>query len=239
MQQLRPWMRFKMNLKRFQLSPQANSQSLQRKLISYPNFLKMIKVPNQAYPLIERGRKQIPKGFRKQMILLFSNLIKLSHSTSILYEDDDLLMNTLQAYLVPMSSSSLRSFRHTSTVITLLGLLTGLSEILVEVRKEVKSLSQKVEVETEKQRHRDDPSDQLQAWQKRKEEVEGQKVALENYIGDLFDGCVPPFLITSITFNFFFNLFKKTGIRTRSLISNIFYFLQSLCSSISRCGPQY
>ncbi|WAQ86538.1 hypothetical protein PtA15_7A264 [Puccinia triticina] len=91
-----------------------------------------------------------------------------------------------QAY--PLIVKSGKSFRHTSTVISLFGFVSPMCEILVSARKELTSLSRKVEVEAAKKHAGSSKLEQLAEWQKRKKHVLQEKTALENFISEFFDG---------------------------------------------------
>lgn len=146
-------------------------------------------VPSQAYPLSVKSGKSVPKHFRKNLIHLAHQLILLAHSNLVLY--DDHFINSLQSYLVSMASSPFRSFRHTSTVISLFGFISPMSELLVNAKKELTSLSRKVQSEsakTHQSKNSQPQRDQLIEWQKRKKQVLDQKTSLEGFISDFFDG---------------------------------------------------
>jgi len=68
------------------------------------------------YPLISRSKGNAP--FRSTLTGFFSALIKAAHVSSILYNDLALIEN-IQAWATTMSSSAIRPFRHTATVISL------------------------------------------------------------------------------------------------------------------------
>ncbi|MBW0488616.1 hypothetical protein O181_028331 [Austropuccinia psidii MF-1] len=147
-------------------------------------------VPSGTYPLIVKSGKSVSKNFRKNLISLVTQLIKLAHLNSILY--DDYFINSIQSYLVSLSSSTLRAFRHTSTLISLFGFVGSLSDILVSIRKELMLLNRKVELETTKQSEKNHKnkikSAQLIEWEKRQKRVDLQRATLENYISEFFDG---------------------------------------------------
>ncbi|PLW44049.1 hypothetical protein PCASD_04844 [Puccinia coronata f. sp. avenae] len=143
-------------------------------------------VPSQAYPLIVKSGKSVSKNFRKNLISLTHQLVLLAHSNTLLY--DEYFIPSVQSYLVSMSSSTLRSFRHTSTVISLFGFVSPMCELLVSTKKELTSLIRKVEVEAAKKNSSASKLEQLAEWQKRKKQVLKEKAALENLIGEFFDG---------------------------------------------------
>ncbi|KAH9454295.1 hypothetical protein Pst134EB_014389 [Puccinia striiformis f. sp. tritici] len=144
------------------------------------------KVRSQAYPLIVKSGKSVSKNFRKNLISLCQQLVQLAHSNEILY--DEHFIPIIQSYLVSMSSSTLRSFRHTSTVISLFGFINPMCELLINTKKELISLTRKVEIEAAKKHANKSKLDQLHEWQKRKKHVLKEKTSLENIIDEFFDG---------------------------------------------------
>ncbi|CAH7682287.1 expressed protein, partial [Phakopsora pachyrhizi] len=148
-------------------------------------------VPNQAYPIVDRGPKSASKRFREQLVSLLAGLINLAHVNLILY--DDYFMPSVQSYLVSMSSSTLRSFRHTSTFISLFGLIKSLCETLSSVKKELMILNRKIQAETNQVNQQPNgnkakKNDRLLEWKSKKKQVHSQKVSIENYLNELLDG---------------------------------------------------
>lgn len=78
----------------------------------------VIKISHDTYPLVSRNKTF--KGFRRQLSEFWTRLITYASDKQILYEDESSkLFPTIEAWLVSMSSSNLRAFRHTSTTICL------------------------------------------------------------------------------------------------------------------------
>jgi hypothetical protein len=75
-------------------------------------------------------------------------------------------------------------------VISLFGFVSPMCELLVSTKKELTSLIRKVEVEAAKKNSSASKLEQLAEWQKRKKQVIKEKAALENLIGEFFDGSV-------------------------------------------------
>ena len=82
-----------------------------------------------------------------------------------------------------MSGSTLRSFRHTATVVTL-KIMSGLSEVLGEVDKEEAVVVK--QRDTEKKKARSDKA-RLKALEAKIDEVNGRKEALEGFLQETFD----------------------------------------------------
>ena len=78
------------------------------------------------------------KKFRKSLSEFLSRLIKSSADLGSLYTSD--LVITIQAWVVAMSSSQLRSFRHTATVIAL-EIEAALCTVAAAVEKEAETVT--------------------------------------------------------------------------------------------------
>lgn len=68
------------------------------------------------YPLVSRAKQY--HAFRSVLVEFFDALIKSMHASTILYSDPTLFEN-IQQWVDTMSSSGIRPFRHTATVISL------------------------------------------------------------------------------------------------------------------------
>ncbi|KIL63611.1 hypothetical protein M378DRAFT_107004 [Amanita muscaria Koide BX008] len=96
------------------------------------HFTEGLKQENSpVYPLTSK----LPafKKFRKHLAEFIDRLINAAAELGLLYSTD--LMATLQTWIVAMSSSQIRSFRHTATVIAL-ELETALCDVAAAVEKE-------------------------------------------------------------------------------------------------------
>ncbi|KAF9078436.1 hypothetical protein BDP27DRAFT_1309581 [Rhodocollybia butyracea] len=100
--------------------------------------LKKTTSPAGTYPLISKNlpfhNSKTKYSFRANLCEFISRLISASALLGPLY--DSPLVDTLEVWLVPMSSSQIRSIRHTSTVIAL-EVETALSRVAKDVEKEV------------------------------------------------------------------------------------------------------
>ena len=104
-----------------------------------------------------------------------------SAESGILY--DDVFCETLQSWLVAASSSRLRAFRHTSTVLTL-QLVEALCDIAVKVDGDFSTLQRQREQEAKKKRA---DNTRLKDFKARVEEAHDKKVKLESYFKEIFD----------------------------------------------------
>lgn len=136
-----------------------------------------------AYPLISKSKSF--KKFRSSLDSFLSRLFTASAATQILY--DTSFCQLLQSWLTSLSSSTIRSFRHTATVISL-GAVTALCHVAVAVNKEFESASRAREAEGKKGRK---DKARLKDLGKNVEEVLGRKNRLEEFLTELFEAYVP------------------------------------------------
>lgn len=94
------------------------------------------------YPLT--SKLPMFKKFRKSLSEFLERLISSAAELGSLYTSD--LMPTLQTWVIAMSSSQLRSFRHTATVIAL-EVETALCDVAASVEKEAEVVSRQREGE--------------------------------------------------------------------------------------------
>lgn len=94
------------------------------------------------YPLT--SKLPVFKKFRTSLSELIARMITSSAAHGSLYNSD--LMSTLQTWVVAMSSSQLRSFRHTATVIAL-EVETALCDVAAAVENEAEIVSRQREGE--------------------------------------------------------------------------------------------
>ncbi|KAI0205405.1 hypothetical protein F4808DRAFT_283314 [Astrocystis sublimbata] len=95
------------------------------------------------YPLISRTKSS--KNFRDLLVNFFDSLIKVLHTTNIIYSDEELVDN-IQQWVGIMSSSALRPFRHTATTVAL-SMLTGLIGVMKQLDTLITSSNQSLQAE--------------------------------------------------------------------------------------------
>lgn len=123
------------------------------------------------------------KAFRSNLTDFFSRLLRAAHDSEILY--DDAFCGAIQSWLVAMSSSPLRAFRHTATVISL-AVVSDLASLLNDITKELASVSR--QVSTEKAASRKDKG-RIKEWEQKQKQVHEHKELVETFITEFFDGC--------------------------------------------------
>ncbi|CCA73858.1 related to Nuclear cohesin complex subunit [Serendipita indica DSM 11827] len=133
-----------------------------------------------AYPIVSKSPAF--RKFRKSLAEFFTRLMVTSAEAGSLYASD--LMPTLQAWLVPLSSSQVRSFRHTATVVALY-LETALCQIAAGVDKEIQTLSRQKEGERGKKAARSKAREQ--DLETRINEVTSRRNQLKEYLNDIFN----------------------------------------------------
>jgi cohesin complex subunit SA-1/2 len=139
------------------------------------------KAAQKDYPLTASKSKSL-KRFRSSLAEFLSRLIQNTHTSEILY--DEVFCETFQTWLAAATSSRLRSFRHTTTVIAL-DFTTALCKVAVEVAKEFNAASRSRDAEAKKS-HAD--KKRLQVMDDNVHEAHQQKVKLEEYLKEMFDG---------------------------------------------------
>ncbi|KAG8773087.1 hypothetical protein FRC15_002275 [Serendipita sp. 397] len=133
-----------------------------------------------AYPL--SSKSPVFRKFRKSLAEFVNRLIISSAETGALYASE--LMPTLQAWIAPLSSSQLRSFRHTATVIALY-VETALCQVAASVDKELLTLSRQKEAERAKKSARNKGREQ--ELESNIERVRSTQKTLKEYLQDIFN----------------------------------------------------
>jgi len=92
-------------------------------------------------------------------------------------------MPILQAWVVTMSTSPLRSFRHTATVVAL-NVETALCEVAASVEKEKETVTRQLEGERKKKRN----TERVKELETKSIEVNERRTKLKEYLKEFFDG---------------------------------------------------
>ncbi|KAJ3761453.1 hypothetical protein EV360DRAFT_37795 [Lentinula raphanica] len=155
--------------------------------------LKKTTSPAGTYPLISRNSPfhiSKPKySFRASLSEFLSRLINSSALLNSLYRSQ--LIEALQVWLVPMSSSQIRSIRHTSTVIAL-EIEAALSQVAKEVEKEVELAGRMKEGERKRARTKGNATTSTKGKDKELDaklrETKARQEKLEEFIREFIDG---------------------------------------------------
>uniref|UniRef100_D8Q7N8 SCD domain-containing protein n=1 Tax=Schizophyllum commune (strain H4-8 / FGSC 9210) TaxID=578458 RepID=D8Q7N8_SCHCM len=150
------------------------------------NFTEALKQDNSpTYPLT--SKLPIFKKFRKSLSEFIERLIVSAADLGSLYTSD--LMPTLQTWVVPMSSSQIRSFRHTATVLAMEA-ETALCAVAAKVEKEAEVIGR--QREGEKKRKAASAAKGKGAREKELEsklqEVRSRRNKLAEYLKEFVDG---------------------------------------------------
>lgn len=133
-----------------------------------------------TYPIASKS--PIFRKFRKSLFEFVTRLISSSAELGSLYASD--LIPILQAWIVPLSGSQIRSFRHTATVIALY-LETALCQVAATVDKELQVLTRQKEGERNRKAGRSKAREsELDVKAK---EVNTRRAALKEHLKDIFN----------------------------------------------------
>lgn len=136
-----------------------------------------------TYPIASKS--PIFRKFRKSLAEFVTRLISGSAELGSLYASD--LIPTLQAWIVPLSGSQIRSFRHTATVIALY-METALCQVAATVDKELQVLSRQKEGERNKKAGRSKARES--ELDTKTKEVNARRGTLKEHLKDIFNAYV-------------------------------------------------
>ncbi|KAK0498783.1 hypothetical protein EDD18DRAFT_1318874 [Armillaria luteobubalina] len=135
-----------------------------------------------TYPLTSKN--PIFKKFRTHLSEFFARLISSAADLGVLYTSD--LIPTLQTWVVAMSSSQIRSFRHTSTAVAL-DVEAALCDVTRSVEKEVEVLGRQREGE-KKRRAKGGASAKDKELEGKLKEVKQRAAKLDEFLKEFIDG---------------------------------------------------
>ncbi|KAJ6588456.1 hypothetical protein B0H19DRAFT_207200 [Mycena capillaripes] len=135
-----------------------------------------------AYPLT--SKLPLFKKFRKSLHEFFERLITAAASLGTLYTSD--LIPTLQTWVIAMSSSQIRSFRHTATVVAL-ELESALCDVAAAVEKEAELSARQREGE-KKRRAGKATAPRDKGLDAKAAEIRGHRDKLKDFIKEFIDG---------------------------------------------------
>ncbi|KAF8513560.1 hypothetical protein BU17DRAFT_95252 [Hysterangium stoloniferum] len=152
------------------------------KLDTFTEGLKQANAP--LYPLA--SKLPIFKKFRKQLSEFLHRLVASSAELGSLYTSD--LLPTVLPWVVAMSSSQLRSLRHTATVVAM-DLESALCEVAAEVEKEVVIIARQREGEKKRAgTSKSKGKGRDKEFENKAQEVRQRKTTLKAFIDDFFNG---------------------------------------------------
>lgn len=136
------------------------------------------------YPLT--SKLPVFKKFRKSLSEFLERLIASSAELGSLYTSD--LMATLQTWVIAMSSSQIRSFRHTATVVAL-EVETALCDVAAAVEKEAEIVGRQREGER-KRKGANKGGGREKEFEGKAAEVRERRTKLAEFLKEFVDGLV-------------------------------------------------
>lgn len=124
------------------------------------------------------------KKFRKSLTEFFERLIFSSAESDQLYNTE--LMRCIQYWVTPMSSSQIRGFRHTSTIIAL-EIETALAVVAASVEKEAEVVARQRKGERKRKGGTGGGSKELDA---KANTIRERRTKVAEYLKDFVDGYV-------------------------------------------------
>ncbi|SPO27520.1 related to Nuclear cohesin complex subunit [Ustilago trichophora] len=137
------------------------------------------KQPIPSYPIVSRSKTF--KSFRKSLNEFLQRLVMSAYDAEVLTSDG--FMEPYQAWVSAMSSSSLRSFRHTATVIAL-WTISAFNEVNAQATKDLSTATK--QRDAEKKKARADKS-RLKDLESKVVESRKLKARLEEYINEFIN----------------------------------------------------
>ena len=132
------------------------------------------------YPLISKARTSTFS--RATMTSFFASLIATAHASGILYADPALIEN-IQVWVTTMSSSGIRPFRHTATVISL-SMASALCEVMKIITNETAVTMRQRDGERKKKRVN---KELVAIFEAKVKESEKKRELVESWLRDVFD----------------------------------------------------
>ena len=135
------------------------------------------------------------KRFRASLSELIERLVLAAAELGSLYTTD--LITTLQTWVIAMSSSQIRSFRHTATVVAL-EVETALCQVAAAVDKEAEIVGRQREGERKRKAVNKSTAVREKDLDGKSAEVRKRRTILAEYLKEIVNGCAPfPSLLLS------------------------------------------
>lgn len=125
------------------------------------------------------------KKFRRGLSEFLERLIASSAELGALYTSD--LMSTLQTWVIAMSSSQIRSFRHTATVVAL-EVETALCDVAAAVEKEAEVVGRQREGEKKRKASNKAGGARDKELESKAQEVRERRTKLAEFLKEFVDG---------------------------------------------------
>ncbi|RDB23493.1 Cohesin subunit psc3 [Hypsizygus marmoreus] len=148
------------------------------------NFTEGLKKDNSpVYPLT--SKLPVFKKFRRSLSEFIERLIASSADLGALYTSD--LMETLQTWVIAMSSSQIRSFRHTATVVAL-EVETALCDVAAAVEKEAEVVGRQREGEKKRKVSNKGGGARDKELEAKAQEIRERRTKLAEFLKEFVDG---------------------------------------------------
>ncbi|KAG6868507.1 hypothetical protein C0993_001847 [Termitomyces sp. T159_Od127] len=136
-----------------------------------------------VYPLT--SKLPVFKKFRKSLSEFIERLVASSADLGALYTSD--LMQTLQTWVIAMSSSQIRSFRHTATVVAL-EVETALCDVAAAVEKEAEVVGRQREGEKKRKSTNKGSGARDKELEAKAQEIRKRRTKLAEFLKEFVDG---------------------------------------------------
>ena len=170
-------------------------------------FFNTLQENSPIYPLTSKFPAF--KRFRASLSELIERIVLAAAELGFLYTSD--LITTLQAWVVAMSSSQIRSFRHTATVVAL-EVETALCQVAASVEKEAEILGRQREGERKRKANNKASGVREKDLDAKAAEVRKRRGALAEYLKEIVDGYVnfqcPTFSGVDLRFSVFVHRYR-------------------------------
>lgn len=179
-----------------------------------------------VYPLTSK----LPafKRFRKSLSEFIERLIASSADLGNLYTSD--LMATLQTWVIAMSSSQIRSFRHTATVVAL-EVETAMCDVAAAVEKEAEVVGRQREGEKKRKATNKGGGVREKELEGKAAEIRERRAKLAEFLSEFVDGSVLNVLLSS-------DLSDASSVSSSIVIVILIpTFAQSVCGPLG-CGSR-
>ncbi|KAF8062324.1 hypothetical protein FPV67DRAFT_1508040 [Lyophyllum atratum] len=148
------------------------------------NFTEGLKQDNSpVYPLT--SKLPVFKKFRRSLSEFIERLIASSADLGALYSSN--LMETLQTWVIAMSSSQIRSFRHTATVVAL-EVETALCDVAAAVEKEAEVVGRQREGEKKRKSSNKGSGARDKELETKAQEIRKRRTKLAEFLKEFVDG---------------------------------------------------
>lgn len=132
------------------------------------------------YPLISKAKANT--SFRSTLTGFFHALISTAHAAGVLYSDESLIEN-IQVWVSSMSSSAIRPFRHTATVISLCigNTICGIAAEIAE------NIAKTMRLKDSEQKRKTPNKARVSDLQAKIADEERKRIAAERFVSDIYD----------------------------------------------------